>query len=163
MRRLYIPGSLSALTLVLTTCTPTPPGTRLDIKNQPGFEDRCPVCGMFVAPHPRWLARVIREDGSVAFFDGAKDMFRYLAEPEKYLPAKGHLAIVDTQVTDYYTTQTIPARQAVFVVGSDVYGPMGAELVPHKTQADAEQFRRDHGAKAIVRFEEVTASLLATL
>lgn len=162
MRRLFLPGILSTLTFVLTTCTPTPPNNRLDNTNQPDSTDRCPVCGMFVAPHRQWLAQAVHEDGSVAFFDGAKDMFRYLTEHGKYLPSKGHLAIIDTYVTDYYTTQFIPARQAIFVVGSDIYGPMGTELVPHKTEAEAEQFRSDHGATAIVHFEEVTAALLAT-
>lgn len=129
----------------------------------PGESDRCLVCGMFVSPFPHWLAQVIHEDGSVAFFDGAKDMFRYLEGREKYLPTKIHFEIGAIYVTDYYTTKSIPAIEAYYVVGSAIYGPMGSELVALKTLVDAEEFRKDHGASSIVRFEEVTPALLATL
>lgn len=130
---------------------------------KPTKQDRCSVCGMFVSPHPQWLAQVIHEDGSVAFFDGAKDMFKYLQGREKYLPSKKHLPIVAAFVTDYYTTQIIPANDAHFVVGSDVNGPMGSEFVPLRTRVEAEEFSNDHGASSIISFEEVTPALLETL
>ena len=31
------------------------------------------------------------------------------------------------------------AKEAFFVIGSDVYGPMGHELIPFASKADAEQ------------------------
>ena len=130
---------------------------------RPDDDDRCPVCGMGVSQFPHWIAQVIYEDGSVAFFDGAKDMFRFFEAPEEYLPGNKDLSISGIFVTDYYTTASISALEAYFVVGSDVDGPMGAELVAHKTASDAEEFRKDHGASAIVRFEEVTPELLDTL
>jgi nitrous oxide reductase accessory protein NosL len=37
-------------------------------------------------------------------------------------------------VTDYYRVQRIDAHKAYYVVGSDVLGPMGHELIPLETR-----------------------------
>jgi hypothetical protein len=66
-------------------------------------------------------------------------------------------------VTEYYGLRRIAARQAWYVIGSDVLGPMGHELIPLATPEDADEFLRDHAGKRILRFEEVTAALLADL
>ncbi len=129
----------------------------------PGDQDRCPVCGMFVAPYEAWIAQVVFEDASAVFFDGAKDLFKYLLARDRFLPERRDLEIAATFVTDYYELRPIAAGEAFFVVGSDVYGPMGPELVPHRSRAEAEEFLRDHGGERIVRFDEVTADLLHTL
>jgi nitrous oxide reductase accessory protein NosL len=55
------------------------------------------------------------------------------------------------------------ARAAWYVIGSDTLGPMGHELVPLKTQAEAEEFRKDHHGKRILRFDDVTPALLENL
>ena len=46
----------------------------------PGARDTCPVCGMFVARYPEWVATVLWQDGHAAHFDGAKDLFKYLLD-----------------------------------------------------------------------------------
>jgi nitrous oxide reductase accessory protein NosL len=120
---------------------------------RPGPEDRCAVCGMYVAKYPSWVASIVLEDGTVHFFDGPKDMFRFLLEPERYRWDPVDAAII--WVTDYYTTRPIAARDAVYVVGSDVMGPMGAELVPLGSEEDARSFTADHGGTATLRFSEV--------
>ena len=51
----------------------------------PGRDEKCPVCGMFVAKYPDWLAGLRFEDGTRAVFDGAKDLFKFLLEPGRYL------------------------------------------------------------------------------
>lgn len=129
----------------------------------PGPRDRCSVCGMFVAPHADWAAQVVFEDGPRAFFDGAKDLFTYLLSRDRYLPEVRQLDIVAVYVTDYYEVTPIPAREAFFVVGSDVLGPMGHELVPHADREAADEFLRDHGGRQIVTFDEVTRALLQSL
>ena len=118
---------------------------------------------MFVAPHPEWLAQVVFDDGSTAFFDGVKDLFRYLFARDRYLPDRRGQEIAVIYVTSYYDLEPVDARMSLFVVGSDVPGPMGAELVPFATQDDAEEFRMDHTGSRIVRFEEVTRELVTTL
>jgi copper chaperone NosL len=57
----------------------------------------------------------------------------------------------------------INARDAFYVIGSEVLGPMGHELLPLETREDAEEFKRDHGGKQILRFEDVTRDLLLNL
>jgi len=128
-----------------------------------GPRDVCPVCGMVVALHGDWIAQVVLEDGSALFFDGSKDMFRYLLARERYDPQRADRPVAGVFVTTYYELEVIPAKSACFVVGSDVLGPMGAELVPHASRAEAEEFRRDHGGRSIVVFQEVTPELLAGL
>ncbi len=130
---------------------------------KPGPRDRCPVCGMFVAKYPDWVAQVLFEDGSSVFFDGAKDLFKYCLDLKRYEPNRGPSDIRAIYVTEYYCLEPIEARRALYVLGSDVYGPMGKELIPFARESDARQFMKDHGGKRLVRFDEVTAKLLREL
>lgn len=136
---------------------------RIEAGIEAGKRAVCPVCGMFVAMHPEWLAQVVYEDGSEAFFDGPKDLFVYLLAPERYAADKRGVEVTAVLVTSYYEGAAIPARQAFYVLGSDVSGPMGAELVPHRTLEDAEEFARDHRGETIVQFDDVTRGLLQDL
>ena len=122
----------------------------------PGPDDRCAVCGMFVAKYHPWVATIVFADGSQVFFDGPKDLFRYLLDPEKF--KVGDRTISEVFVTDYYRVRFIDARTASFVVGSDVMGPMGGELVPLETRDDAETFALDHGGQEILAFDDVTTA-----
>lgn len=128
---------------------------------RPGAKDKCPVCGMFVAKYPDWTATVLFQDGSAAHFDGAKDLFKFLARPAAF--GKGGSPVARILVTDYYAVAPVEARQAFFVQGGDVFGPMGKELVPFAKRSDAEEFMKDHRGRAILRFDEVTPAVLASL
>ncbi|MGE5155431.1 MAG: nitrous oxide reductase accessory protein NosL [Bdellovibrio bacteriovorus] len=129
----------------------------------PGPTDTCPVCGMFVAKYPDWVATVLYRDGHAHHFDGAKDLFKYLLDLAKWAP--GHRAedIAAIAVTEYYGVSRIDARAAWYVIGSDVLGPMGHELIPMESPEDAEEFLADHAGKAILRFQDVTPKLLGDL
>jgi nitrous oxide reductase accessory protein NosL len=129
----------------------------------PGPREKCPVCGMFVARHPEWVAAVTFADGSRAVFDGAKDAFRFLLEPGRYLPGKRAEDVRAVAVTDYYAVRPVDARAAYFVLGSDVFGPMGRELVPFAAEADAREFLADHRGTRILRFAEVGPAVLEEL
>ena len=130
---------------------------------QPGPKDKCPVCGMFVAKYPDWVAQVRYQDQKTVFFDGAKDFFKYLFKIKAYDPKRSADTISAIFVTDYYTLAPIDARKAFFVEGSDIYGPMGRELIPFETQDAAEEFMKDHKGKRILRFAEITPALIGTL
>lgn len=125
----------------------------------PAPRDLCPVCGMVVSKYPAWVATVVYGDGHAHHFDGAKDLFKYLFDVPRY--ARGHRRqdIARIGVTEYYELKRIDARQAYFVIGSDVLGPMGHELIPLASRADAEEFLRDHQGRRILRFEEVKREL----
>jgi nitrous oxide reductase accessory protein NosL len=129
----------------------------------PGPKDTCPVCGMFVALYPDWIATVRYRDGHAHHFDGAKDLFKYLLDLPRWAPDHQLDHIDAIGVTEYYSVQRIDARQAYYVIGSDVLGPMGHELIPLETQADAEEFLQDHGGTRILRYNDVTLPLLQGL
>ncbi len=153
------PGLWLLLCLLVSPAAPAEP---VDLA-PPGPKDTCPVCGMFVALYPDWIATVRYRDGHLHHFDGAKDLFKYLLDLPKWAP--GHQAdqIEAIGVTEYYSVQRIDARQAFYVIGSDVLGPMGHELIPLESEADAQEFLRDHGGKRILRYSEVTLPLLQDL
>ena len=130
-------------------------------KPQPG--DRCPVCGMFVAKYPDWDSKIMYQDGMVLFFDGAKDLFKFYLDPQKFKSNKRRQNIKVIYVTEYYDLNLIDAANAFYVLGSDVYGPMGRELIPFKTKEDAKEFLGNHKGKKIVVFNEVDPSLIKTL
>lgn len=130
---------------------------------EPGLKDTCPVCGMFVARYPEWIATVLYGDGHADHFDGAKDLFKYLFDLPKWAPGRQAEDIQTIAVTEYYGLTRIPAREAWYVIGSQVLGPMGHELVPTASLEEAEELKRDHAGQRILRFDEVTPDLPARL
>jgi nitrous oxide reductase accessory protein NosL len=66
-------------------------------------------------------------------------------------------------VKDYYSLAFINGRKAFYVSGSDVYGPMGRELVPFAREEEAAQFLKDHQGKSLFRFGEITREILEAL
>lgn len=135
--------------------TPSPP--------RPTARDKCPVCGMFVSKYPEWTATVVFRDGGAVHFDGAKDLLRYLLEPGRYTKGRAAADVARTFVTDYYTVRPTDAREAWFVEGSDVLGPMGRELIPFARKADAEEFMTDHHGRRLLRLGEIDRALLGEL
>lgn len=129
----------------------------------PGPKDTCPVCGMFVSRYPDWVATVVYRDGHAHHFDGAKDMFKYLLDLSKYAPGHSRTDIKAVGVTEYYGLTRIDAHAAWYVIGSDVLGPMGHELVPLRTREEAEEFQQDHHGRRLLRFDEVDLPLLLRL
>ncbi len=124
---------------------------------------KCPVCGMFVAKFPDWTATARFKDGTTFYYDGPKDMFSHFLNTSRYTPGKQQADIVALSVKEYYSLERIDARTAFFVSGSDVYGPMGNELVPFKTEKDARSFKLDHKGKHILRFNEITRQTIQSL
>ncbi|NPA59362.1 MAG: hypothetical protein GXO30_02685, partial [Epsilonproteobacteria bacterium] len=110
-------------------------------------DEKCPICGMFVYKYPKWAAQIFYGDSHLSF-DGVKDMMKYYFEHKK--------GISKILVTDYYSQKAIDAQDAYFVIGSDVYGPMGDELIPFKKLSDAKVFMLDHKAKEILFFKDIT-------
>lgn len=129
----------------------------------PGPLDACPVCGMIVSKYPEWIATLVFDDGEAVHFDGAKDFFKYLVDLEKYAPGRSRDQIAGMGVTEYYGLTLVDARFASYVIGSDVLGPMGHELIPLQTGLDADDFFNDHQGVRRVAFDEVTAEILLGL
>ena len=149
---------LLSLTLSFSAAFAAPPTTPAS-----SAKDKCPVCGMFVSKYPDWVTSVKFNDSTSLFFDGAKDLFTYYHNMKKYTPAKLQASIASISVNDYYTLKPMDARLAYFVIGSDVYGPMGKELVPFGKVPDAQAFLKDHKGKKVLRFNEITPTILKSM
>jgi nitrous oxide reductase accessory protein NosL len=124
---------------------------------------KCPVCGMFVAKYPDWVATITFRDATMVYFDGPKDLFTFYLNPGKYYQVRKQSDIADIHVKDYYSLTVIDGRQAFYVIGSNVLGPMGKELVPFAGKNDADGFMRDHRGGGILRFGEITRAVMKGL
>lgn len=117
---------------------------------------------MFVAKYPNWLTQVRHESGSVQFFDGVKDMLAYYLNPKEYGAAPDD-TINEIWVKGYYSLSWIEGKQAIYVQGSDVYGPMGHEFIPFASQVAAESFMKDHKGKNTLSFDEISFKLVESM
>lgn len=114
---------------------------------------KCPVCGMFVARYPQWVAMV--DGAKKVYFDGVKDMMKYSFSQK--------LDAETLFVSDYYKLSKLHATKAFYVLGANVYGPMGSELIPFASQDEALGFARDHNGQKIVAFDEITEAMVKNL
>jgi len=121
-------------------------------------EHRCANCGMATDLYPEWEQKVISEDKGTMYFDGARCMFKILLD-SLTTPQK----IEKILVKDYYTQEYIDGTKAFYVIGSDVLGPMGRELIPFATEEAAQQFSTEHQGEKIVLFNEVDMDLIVRL
>ena len=123
---------------------------------------RCPVCGMFVAKYPDWITQIHHKDGTIKNFDGVKDMMAYYLDPGQF-GGSPRETMQEIWVKDYYTLAWLDGRQAFYVYGSEIYGPMGHELIPFSSKDAAAAFLQDHHGKQILSFEEITKSLVESM
>ncbi len=130
----------------------TKSGDAIEIKK----DDKCPVCGMFVYKYPKWVAQIYYGDTHYSF-DGVKDMMKFYFDPKKWGKYENlkNKDITKILVTDYYSQKVIDAKEAFFVIGSDLLGPMGNELIPFAQESDAKTFSNDHNGKKIVKFDKI--------
>jgi nitrous oxide reductase accessory protein NosL len=66
-------------------------------------------------------------------------------------------------VTDYYSLKLIDGSAAFYIRGSDVLGPMGAELIPFAKEEEAKEFMKDHKGEALLRFRDITPEVIGNL
>ena len=128
---------------------------------------RCPVCGMYPARYLKWGSQIIYADGATHFFDSPADLMLFLREPARY--AKDHTAAIPREeiaalyVTDYGGGQWVPAREAFFVLGSSIKGPMRSPDLPaFADETAAQAFIAEQGGRAL-HFDQVDASVVAGL
>lgn len=113
---------------------------------------RCKHCGMRIDPASAWRADLVGEDGKVTSFDTprcALQSWRSGTTPAKTI-----------RVQEYYDRQTRDGNELRFVVGGDVVGPMGPDLVP-VDPARSSKFIQDHGADRALRLDEITSQVLS--
>ena len=131
-------------------------GKHIDVPS----DAKCPVCGMFVSKYPKWAAFMQVNDKKY-YFDGVKDMMKYYIFDGDFPYDRKNIS--EIMVSDYYTLEEISAKEAFYVLDSDVFGPMGRELIPFKSKKSAKAFMDDHNGKAMVKFDEITDKMVMAL
>jgi hypothetical protein len=118
---------------------------------------RCAFCGMRIPSDSHWAAGAVGQAGQPLAFDAPGCLFRYRA-------SSAGAGLRGGWVTEYYGsagTHT-PIDAVEFMVGSDVVGPMGPDLIP-VDPSRADGFRRDHHPRATYRADDITATVLSSL
>ncbi len=106
---------------------------------------RCARCGMKIDPASPWNADLGEEH-----FDSPRCALSTWLEHQK----RGTV-----RVQDYYDRAFHPADEVRFVVGSDVVGPMGPDLVP-VDPARVAKFEKDHGGTRALALTDVDEKAL---
>lgn len=118
----------------------------------------CGNCGMPANEFPQFHAKIISKEQKTVWFCSTRCMFIGALKPNSpYTDAS------QRQVMDYYENKFIDAESALYVMGSDVPGPMGADLIPHKDQQAAEEFMKEHQGKKILKANEVNKETIKEL
>jgi len=142
---------------------PLPDGSKMDLSQ------KCPVCGMEIGGKDHQgvtltfkdgrvvgfhgVAAAVFKDGNVVGFDGARCLFIYNSVPKKYSITVTDIA--HQYVTDYVSKKMIELPRAFLVLGSEVKGPMGYELVAFSNMEEASRFASENDGKWIVQLHEV--------
>jgi copper chaperone NosL len=153
-------NSLIMLLIVFSLAFPVIAGA--DPMDNVGPDTRCPVCGMFVAKYDVWITQIRYDEKTILSFDGVKDMMAFYHDPPAY-NGQEQTKIKEIWVKDYYSLKWTDARQAFYVVGSDVHGPMGHDFIPFAGKAAAEAFMADHHGRRAMSFTDVTAEQVEML
>ena len=117
-------------------------------------------CGMVVTEHPGPKAQIFTaERDDPVWFPSVRDMFAYTMLPEEDQNIRV-IYVSDTGAGSDYARPAagawVDARQAFYVLGSEVPGGMGLpETVPFADQDDARAFAARFGGE-VVSFDEVT-------
>ena len=156
-------GQYQALAIYLVRSGAASSGDELGAPLTVPDDTKCPVCGMFVAKYPKWAAAVTTAGDKTYYFDGVKDLMKFYFAPDRYHVDLAGDRIATVTVTDYYSLKAIDGRRAWYVVGANVYGPMGNELIPFASEDDAKVFLEDHGGDRILSFADVTETLVYDL
>lgn len=117
-------------------------------------EERCPTCGMKIDKASSWRAELVNANGTVVSFDTPRCAFR------KWRRSK--IEVKTARVQEYYERAWKNAEDVRFMMGGDVVGPMGPDLVP-VDPSRVTKFIQDHGAARGLKHDEIDAAILDKL
>ena len=115
---------------------------------------RCGRCGMVVDPKSAFQAELNMPDtGGHLAFDSPKCALKHRATRK---------VRTTLRVQEYYSRNWVDGSEVRFVVGSDVVGPMGKDIIP-VSPAQAEKFVKDHGGDKTLTLAEIDDAVLASV
>lgn len=156
------PALLIALTALLVACgepartAATPPPAEITA------DTRCDHTGLRLADHPGPKGQVfLAGRDAPEFHADTVQMFHFLLAPD---PTRGVLAafVQDMGGQDWYAPAGgwIDAREAWYVRGAALIGPLGPTLASFARRTHAEDFAARHGG-TLLRFADVDADMVA--
>jgi copper chaperone NosL len=117
---------------------------------------------MAVAAHPNWAGAIQLTSGKTFYFCSVRCTLAASLHPQLVLGSTPS-AVKEVRVPNYLAPeQSLSAPVALFVVGSDIQGPMGPELVPAASNSDASVILKRHGG-TVLHFSDVSDSTLQSL
>jgi nitrous oxide reductase accessory protein NosL len=121
-------------------------------------DDTCPVCAMRPAKWAKFAAAIELTDGRTYYFCSNGCMIRAWLHPREFLGAAPQKRL-RPMVQGFFTGRPMDARQATWVAGSEVMGPMGPAMVALESAEMAAVFRERHGGRHVFTLEEMTDAL----
>ncbi|WP_235853616.1 nitrous oxide reductase accessory protein NosL [Halosimplex salinum] len=146
-------------------------------------DDRCDVCGMVIPNHPGPSAEIFYADNrpsdhdNPARFDSTWEAFQYNFDRLDRDWTVEAFYVTDYSAVEYSVSESegdlllsthpeaeafVDAETVTFVVGSDVKGAMGRDLVAFSEAADAESFQAEYGG-SLAEFGDVSRETIAQL
>ena len=124
--------------------------------------DRCPMCGMDAFEHRTWAGAIELDDGTTWYTCSVRCALGTAQRCSQVLNVPSQ-RIRRLRVPDYlHPERSIDADRALYVIDSDVRGPMGLTLVAAAVRADADVIVQRHGGRVVTR-ADITLEVLADL
>jgi copper chaperone NosL len=115
-------------------------------------DERCALCGMKIDSLSAWRADLELVDGTTRHFDTPRCALRAWRG--------GRFDARTIRVIEYYDRVWKDGNEVAFVIGSDVNGPMGPDVVP-VDPLRAQKFADDHSAGRPMPLRLITSETLA--
>ncbi len=126
-------------------------------------EMRCPVCGMYPARYPKWMAQIVFSDHSLQVFESPAELFRFLQNMARYDKKHEAKDVGAIYFSDYAKGGWIESKRTFFASGSSAKGPMNDyDLPAFDSKEAAEQFVRDHGGN-VLAYGKISPEVLKEL
>ena len=122
-------------------------------------KDNCSICGMPVHKHLKFATGIELVDGTAFYFCGTQCLVRAWLQPDIYLGTPKE-SVKRSIVTSYFSGNHIQGKDAFFIMGSDVMGPMGPSLIALSNEKERDSFIGRHGGTAVYGITAVSKTIL---
>lgn len=129
---------------------------------EPDAATACALDGMVLQDFPGSKAQIQYTEGAPDYYCDLMELFAVLLQPETRRQMAGiYVQDMGKAAWDQPRGNWIPARQALYVVGSKKQGSMGPTFGAFTNATEAAAFARKEGGKVLL-FEQITAAMLDT-
>jgi copper chaperone NosL len=129
---------------------------------EPAADAACALDGMMLKDFPGSKAQVQYVEGKTDYYCDLMELFAVMLAPESKRRVAG-VFVQDMGKADWNKPvgHWIPARQALYVVGSKKQGSMGPTFGAFSNAGEAAAFVQKEGGK-VLPFDQITAAMLDT-